>query len=239
MVEHNSQHEEQEMAELLKRALKPASPSPEFKERLRQRLIKEAQEQATRKSKPVWQSPWIWAPAAAAALGLILAFLLVPLFSAATGTVVVRITDASPKQRTITELNVAVTRVEIHRAGDTESDEGTWETVFEGFYETNLLDLADVVDTIGSTEVPAGKYTQIRIGVEGSTAFVEEGELLLPLKVPSEELKIVNPPDFEVTEDGTTILTLDFDIHEEGSIVDKGDSITLRPTIKLEVTQED
>jgi hypothetical protein len=236
VVEHNSRDKEQEMADLLKRALRPASPSPEFRERLRQRLAQEAQERA-RKPKPVWQTPWIWAPAAAAALGLILALVLVPLLSTATGTLVIRITDAPPGEREITELNITVTKIEVHRAGDTDGGNGGWITVVEGSYPFELLGLAGVEELIGSAEVPVGKYTQIRIMAVGDTAVVDGLEL--PLDLPSDSLKIVNPPEFEIVEDGVTGLTLDFDIQEDGSIVDNGSKIILRPTIKIKVTQED
>jgi len=220
---------------MLKKALKPASPSPEFRERVRQSLAKEAREQAN-KPRPVWQSPWIWAPAAAAALGLILAFLVVPLFSVATGTMVIQIKDAQG-ERIIEELNIVVTKVEVHLA-DTEDEDGDWFTVVEGSYPFELLSLEGVPATVGSSEVPVGKYTQIRITVEeAGTAVVDDQEL--PLTVPSDQIKIVNQPQFEVTEDETTVVTLDFDLSEAGTIVDQGDKITLKPTIKIEVTQED
>ncbi len=236
MIEHSSQHEEREMAELLKKSLKPASPSPEFRERVRQSLSKEAQEQAN-KPQPFWRSPWIWAPAAAAALGLILAFLVVPLFSVATGTMVIQIKDAQ-RERDIEELNIVVTKVEVHLAGDTEDEDGEWITVVDGSYDFELLSLEGVPATVGSSEVPVGKYTQIRIEVEeDGTAVVDEQDL--PLMVPSNEIKIVNQPEFDVVEDGTTVVTLDFDLSEDGTIVDQGDKIILKPTIKIEVTQED
>jgi len=221
---------------MLKKALKPASPSPEFRERVRQSLAKEAREQAN-KPRPVWQSPWIWAPAAAAALGLILAFLLVPLFSVATGTMVIQIRDAQG-ERVIKELNIVVTKVEVHLAGDSEDEDGEWITVVDGSYDFELLGLQEVPATVGKSEVPVGKYTQIRIAVEeDGTAVVDDQDL--PLKVPSDQIKIVNQPQFDVAEDGTTVVTLDFDLSQAGTIVDQGDNIILKPTIKIEVTQED
>ena len=225
------------MAERLKRALRPASPSPEFKERLRQRLHQEARDQASHSRRPVWQTPWIWGTAAAAALGLILAFLIVPLFSTATGTLVIRITDAKPQDRTVTEVNILVERIDVHLAGDADTDNGSWINVFEGSYETDLLELAGVTDTIGSKEVPAGKYTQIRIQASGVSATVNDVETV-PLEIPSNELKMINVPDFDVAEDSTTVLTIDFDI-EQSMFTHAADKIILQPVIKLEVTGED
>lgn len=239
MLEHNSRNKEQGLEELMKQAYKPAVPSPEFRERLRKRLAQEAQGQASRQSQPVWRRPLMLAPLGAAALALVLAFVLIPLLtSPAMGTLEIRITDAPPDKRLITEINVNVTKIEVHKADDTDSDNGTWITVIEGSYPFDLLKLEGVEEPIGSKKVPAGKYTQMRINVEPLNAVVEGGQVVV-LEIPSDSLKIINPPIFNVSEDGVTTVVIDFDLQKEGHIVDTGDKILLTPVIKLEVTRED
>jgi hypothetical protein len=241
VLEHNSGKDDQGLKELLKQAYKPETPSKEFRERLQKRMAQEAQMQASRQSQPAWRRPLIFAPLGAAALALVLALVLIPLLtSTAMGTLEIRITDAPKKTdegRTITEINVNVTKIEVHKSSDGGSDNGTWITVIEGSYPFDLLSLEGVQETIGSKEVPAGKYTQMRIEVVAVNAVADGEEVVL--KIPSDTLKIVNPPIIEVSEDGRTVVVIDFDLAEDGSIVDANKTIIVSPVIKLEVTQED
>ncbi len=55
------------IAELLKEACAPAAASPGFKAKLRQHLIEQSATTGAASSKPFWQRPLVWIPAAAAA----------------------------------------------------------------------------------------------------------------------------------------------------------------------------
>jgi len=55
------------IAELLKQAYPPAAASPEFKAKLRQHLNEQAGALGTESPKPLWQQPFVWATAGAAA----------------------------------------------------------------------------------------------------------------------------------------------------------------------------
>jgi len=55
------------IAELLKQAYPPAAASPEFKAKLRQSLTEQTGALGTEGTKPLWQQPFVWATAVAAA----------------------------------------------------------------------------------------------------------------------------------------------------------------------------
>src|SRR5215210_7474764 len=63
-----------------------------------------------------------------------------------TGQLTVLMADAPPNLGNVSEVNVTVSRVEVHRSGSGVEGEGTWHTVFQGAKTFNLLDLANVVD---------------------------------------------------------------------------------------------
>ncbi len=97
------QGNEDKIAELLKQAYQPAAATPEFKDKLRQRVNSEAGAQGASTTQTFWQQPFIWAPAAAAvlaALALVLYFVLVYPTPPAVST-----NDATNIQTTAATLN--------------------------------------------------------------------------------------------------------------------------------------
>jgi phosphodiesterase/alkaline phosphatase D-like protein len=91
------------IAELLKQAYPPTAASPEFKAKLRQGLSEQAGALGTESPKPLWQQPFLWATAgAAAAIAIALIVYFVVLQSA---HLAVTTSDATAIQTTIATLN--------------------------------------------------------------------------------------------------------------------------------------
>jgi hypothetical protein len=161
------------------------------------------------------------------------------------GTIIIALKDKSQRVGgigTLNELFVNITKVEVHFV-DQENDvnaSGEWKTVFSGSKIVDLLTLTDLIGIIDQKELPAGKYTQIRLDVEnvifnvtntynnvknkryGATVSNSSG-------VPSGELRFVHP--FNITANKTTLLTIDFDIQQ--SVKRTADGYTLAPVVKV------
>ncbi len=118
--------------------------------------------------------------------------------------------------------------------GDDEDDysgEG-WYTIVEQSQTFDLIALQDVKEELGLENLTVGKYTQIRLTVENATITINnEGKLEEhKLKIPSNKVKLIK--GFWIYEGETTILTLDFDIHESVHKTGK-DKYIMKPTIKV------
>lgn len=219
MLDHNS---EDGLRKMLKEAYKPASASPEFKERLRKRLIDAASSQPG--PQPLWLRPLVWAPVAAAlAVGLIAYFVIVPLVSpprAMSGRLEIWVTDAEAE---FSSVNVTVSEVQVHRSSDNVPDEEGWITVISDDRTFDLIELRDIRALLGDEELEAGHYTQIRLNVDNVTVDGSSAQV----KLPSGVLRIVG--QFRIEVDCTTSLTLDFDVHE--SLKQAGDNIIFDPVV--------
>lgn len=118
--------------------------------------------------------------------------------------------------------------------GDDEEDnsgEG-WYTIVEESQTFDLIALQDLKEDLGLEELTVGKYTQIRLTVENATITINnEGKIEEhQLKIPSNKVKLIK--GFWIYEGETTILTLDFDIHESVHKTGK-DKYIMKPTIKV------
>jgi len=172
------------------------------------------------------------------------------------GTINVYVTDAPPREE-VTSIMVTVTEVKVHRAvaeqeqekeqsnsGDqaqeqeqeqqlTQQGEGEWISINLGDNATtfDLLEIRGVEQFLGTSEVTAGKYTQVRLVVDTIRVALGDGELEDAI-VPSKELKLVRP--FDVVAGETTALVLDFDA-DRMVIVTGAGKILVKPVIKLSV----
>ncbi len=119
------------------------------------------------------------------------------------GIIEIRVTDPPPPG--VDSANVTLTKLEVHLVSDNESG---WITIIEEEVTFDLFEIIDQAMTLGSEDVTAGKYTQIRAEVTGVEGLTKAGD---PYKaeVPSGTLKFVRP--FNVETGITTVLTLDFD----------------------------
>lgn len=147
-----------------------------------------------------------------------------------TGLVEIFVTD-DPPVLNIEKALITISGVQVHRATEEEApDEETeagWFTVVETAQTFDLIELRDAKAFLGSAELEAGRYTQVRLIVEEALATIDGTEHTL--KVPSGTIKLVHPFTVEVGQ--TTELTLDFDAEE--SIHAAGKKYIMRPTIKL------
>ena len=160
------------------------------------------------------------------------------------GTLTLQITDAQ-KTYNVTSLLLIVTKVEVHRAAAgevckevTEDNETTeeciepadgmkWETFVGTPQSYDLIQIKGIKELLGSKDLEPGKYTQIRLVVEGSSIFIDGVQK--KLIIPSKEVKLVK--SFDLNEGESTTLTLDFDVDK--SIVSTGTSFIMRPVIKV------
>ncbi len=148
--------------------------------------------------------------------------------SLGTGMLEVYVTDPPPPD--VDEVWVDIKTLEVHKTG------GNW----TGINVTDappfeLIYMADnnIEEFLASQIVEVGKYTQIRLEVE-SVRIVVGGENYTA-EVPSDKIKLVG--NFNVTENNTTGITLDF--NGEKSVIEtgKGEYI-FKPVIKLDVSDK-
>ncbi len=148
-----------------------------------------------------------------------------------TGTLVMQITDA-PADLNIEKALVTISNVEVHLAGANEDANATnetgWFTVVKEEKTFDLIKIKDVKELIGSSDLKAGKYTQIRLNVDKALVTIDGTEYALT--IPSKTVKLVKP--FDIVEKQTTKLTLDFDAKESIKSAGK-DKYVMTPTIKV------
>ena len=239
--------DDEEIMKILKDVYKREQASPSFKAKLRNRLTVEAGALPS----PLWRWPPLWIAAvagAAVALVLVITFVIVPAVTrnkvvippGTVGTLEVRVTDAK-HEPAVTAINVTFDNMSVHMVGGEGDAEGEWIVVAEKLGKTiDLLQLSGTGDPLGQDEIQAGRYIQVRIGVVRVEVIVDgtaEGVALEPtgdVVLPSGELKFVRP--FEVKTGETTIITINFDVSADKSVVFAGGKWLFRPTIKLDVT---
>ena len=87
-----------------------------------------------------------------------------------TGTLVMEITDA-PSELNIEKALVTISNVRVHLAEDenvtdeNSTTESNWFTVVEKSQTFDLITIKEVKEFLGSAELNAGRYTQIRLEV--------------------------------------------------------------------------
>lgn len=145
--------------------------------------------------------------------------------TAGTGNLVLQITDKPDLD--IEKADVTISKVQVHMAGV--DNESGWFTVVEEPQTFNLIAITDVKAFLGEGELAVGRYTQIRLDVDEALVTINGTEY--NLTIPSKTVKLVR--SFEIEENKTTTLTLDFDaeqsIHETG----QSGQYTMRPTITV------
>lgn len=119
----------------------------------------------------VWTRTTCWSAVAAAAVGLVACGGggSGGGSDATEGTLRVALTDAPACG--YDEVNVTVTGVEVHKDTDAAEGDSGWERItLPTPLRVNLLDLTNgVLAELGSTELPAGRYTQIRLILAGNS----------------------------------------------------------------------
>ena len=151
-----------------------------------------------------------------------------------TGTLKLQITDA-PSNLNISKAFVTISSIEVHKASTNSTNETNetnfttgWITVVQGPISYDLIAIKDVKEILGSKELNAGKYTQIRLNVDSARVTIDGNES--SLTVPSDKIKLIHP--FTIEAGKTITLTLDFNASESIKSTGKNKYI-LQPTIKV------
>ena len=136
------------------------------------------------------------------------------------GVLVIQITDA-PAELNITKAIVNISHVEVHLIAT------GWFTVVEEPQRFDLIAIKDAKEFLGTINLSAGRYTQIRLQVDDALVTIDGVDY--DLKIPSKTVDLISP--FQIDANKTTTLTLDFDVQESihSSTQDK---YIMRPTIK-------
>jgi hypothetical protein len=160
-----------------------------------------------------------------------------------TGILHLSITDAPIDQYDVTGVFITVTDVQIHKDGE------SWTALdgFQGPVTYNLLELTHGVSALmGSTELTAGTYTQIRFMLD-APANMGQGQHTNPgcylefadgstasLFVPSggqTGYKAIG--SFTVPINGEVHVTADFDVRKSVVVAGNSGKFILKPTIRL------
>lgn len=99
---------------------------------------------------------------------------------ATTGTLRVALTDLPACG--YDEVNVTVERVRVHQSASATEDAGGWsEVVLNPVKRVNLLNLTNgVLEELGTTTLPAGTYTQLRLVLSSNTAAAPMANSVVP-----------------------------------------------------------
>ena len=128
------------------------------------------------------------------------------------------------------EVNVMVTKVEVHMAGDSSEN---WFVVNSVPHTYNLLDLRNGASVVlGDTFLTVGHYTQIRLILGDSNNVVVNG-IPFPLVVPSgTQTGIKLNHEFDIQAGNLYELLLDFDANRSIHITGNGQYI-MNPVIRV------
>ncbi len=149
------------------------------------------------------------------------------------GIIEIRVTDPPPAD--VESAVVWLTNIEVHRVSGNSSDSDNasgWIMVLESPSSFDLMEVLDGVEVIlGSANLSAGRYTQIRMDVTEVTGNTTDGEPY-SAEIPGGQLRIVRT--FTIGDGVTTVLTLDFD--GEKSLIRTGnDRFIFKPVVKLSI----
>jgi len=145
--------------------------------------------------------------------------------SLGTGMLAVYVTDPPPPE--MDKILVDIKNLEVHKTG------GNWTSIAVDMEPFDLKEIEGIQDFLASQIVETGKYTQIRFEVNSVTIVV--GGDNYTAKVPSDHIKLVG--GFNVTDNNTTEITLDFNGEKSVLVTGKGEYI-FKPVIKLLVSEK-
>lgn len=172
------------------------------------------------------------------ALALMLALLAAALWACGSDNGTVRIILTDKPVDDVEQLNVTISRIEIHLVASDAADEGdggggkgngkggdgseadddnAWRVVSEDVQTFDLLKLRNGVTTLlGEGEFPEGKITQIRLILDKAEAVVNGQTVAVdcPASCAKTGIKIVTRGSLAVTAGKASEVTLDFDAAE-------------------------
>lgn len=143
--------------------------------------------------------------------------------SAGTGTLSVALADAPDPS--ISAVNVVIDRVEANVNGN-------WMPVNSSSpaFSGNLLNLATTDQLLGTTSLPTGHYTQVRLFVSSATVTDSTGTHNVTIPSGSQTgLKVL--VDYDINANDVTSLLLDFDVSHSLTKTGAG-AYTLKPVVR-------
>lgn len=129
------------------------------------------------------------------------------------GAVTVKITDSPFPLKWFAEVDVTITKIELHAVDSTRH--GSFISVWEGRQSVNLLDLRNgETSDFPQADVPAGRYNMIRLKIDSVHIKYKNGTEF-SLNLPDNRkagIRIIIAPPLQVDQGATTEVLLDFDL---------------------------
>ena len=147
--------------------------------------------------------------------------------TAGTGNIRVYVTDAPPEG--VTAVEVKASNVEVHKSGAADDQ---WVTVLSDPQVFDLVKAAGVNILLGTSNLAAGSYTQVRLDIIEVTVTMAGKQV--KATVPSDKLKLVG--NIVIEEGKQTSISLDFD-GEKSIVLEGQDKVSLKPVVKLIVAK--
>lgn len=152
--------------------------------------------------------------------------------STTTATTTTTTTTATSTAMTTSTTSTATTGTPLPSSGEAG---GQWVTIsISGPNPFDLLKLQGIDELLGSAQLQAGRYTQIRLEIK-KVEVALGGGALQEATLPSGELKFVRP--FDVIAGETTDVELDFDAKKSVNVTGNG-KVMVKPVVKLSVTNK-
>ncbi len=148
--------------------------------------------------------------------------------SAEWGIIEIRVTDPPPAD--VKSAVVYLRNIEVHKVSDNASDNASgWIPIMGAPPSFDLMSVIGVEQILGSANITAGSFTQIRMDVDRVEVVTVSGDNFTA-EVPGDKLRIVGA--FNVQAGVRTVLTLDFDGEKSLIITGKGKAL-FKPVVKL------
>lgn len=149
-----------------------------------------------------------------------------PNVMANTGTLIVKITDAPVE---LSNLFLTIEGIEV------QGESGGWTSLplvsgGEGLH-FDLLQFESTTMDAATGELEAGGYNSIRMSIEEASARLVDSEIDIPLRVPSEKIKVLVQFTIEKGEDTTVILDIQVDSTEMSMAIANNAEHNLRPVV--------
>lgn len=136
----------------------------------------------------------------------------------ATGTFVFQVSDQPNAIGDFASLTVNVSKVSVHSATDNLENENLDNSWLDFTPSSSSFDLVQLqgenVQTLISTPLAAGMYTQVRLVVTSAYGALKAGGTV-NVTVPSGELRFVQ--SFQIAENKTTTFVLDLNVVKQGN----------------------
>ena len=144
------------------------------------------------------------------------------------GVLEIRVTDPPPAD--VKSAVVYLENIEVHKISDNVSDNASgWIPIIGAPPSFDLMDVIGVEAILGSANITAGSFTQIRMDVDRVEVVTVAGDNFTA-EVPGDKLRIVGA--FNVGGGKATVLTLDFDGEKSLIVTGKGKAL-FKPVVKL------